>query len=89
MRYRVESGSGRRKNRQARIADAQNLTQLLIGPALQLATAGSPNQWNTLMDILGEMYEMPMERMKIAMQQQPQLMLPQGQPGNYPEGAPT
>jgi hypothetical protein len=65
LRYTVEAGSGRRKNKQARVADAAQITQTMLAPMLQMATQGLPGPYNALVDILAEMYEMPLSRLKL------------------------
>lgn len=64
LKYTVEAGSGRRKNRQARIADTHNLTQLMFQPFLGLAAQGQPDQYNAMIDMLSEVYEMDLSKLK-------------------------
>lgn len=61
----TEAGSGRRKNRQKMTQDLQAVGQIVL-PALQaFATAGMPDPFNNFMDIVAEVYEMPMGRLKL------------------------
>lgn len=82
LSYTVAAGSGRRKNRQARIADSQNLVQIMFQPFVQLATQGMPDQYNALIDMLAEIYEMPLQDMKIQRPPAPPAM--PGQPPQMP-----
>jgi hypothetical protein len=66
MRYTVEAGSGRRKNRQAMIADANNLSNTLL-PSLQAyaSATGDTAPFNAMLDILAETYEQPLNRLHL------------------------
>jgi hypothetical protein len=74
LRYTVEAGSGRRKNKQARVSDAMQITQSMLQPLLQIAMTpgGNPDPYNALVDMLAEMYEMPMSRLHLSPMALPQ-----------------
>ncbi len=58
LAYSIEAGSGRRKNKQKQMGDAQSLAQTIMQPALQLyMTLGNPTPWNWLMETIGDAWE--------------------------------
>lgn len=58
MSYSVEAGSGRRKNKQKQMTDAQSLAQVVMQPALQLYTGlGNPSPWNWVLEVIGDAWE--------------------------------
>lgn len=59
MAYSVEAGGGRRKNKQKQIADVQAITQGLQ-VAVQLANSGAVPQANTLLEFIGQAYDIPL-----------------------------
>lgn len=76
LRYTVEAGSGRRKNKQARVADAQQISQTFLAPLLNLAVTpgGNSDPYNALVDMLAEMYEMPLSRLRLPPPAMPPMM---------------
>jgi hypothetical protein len=77
LSYTVESGSGRRKNRQKLVADMTQLSQTLVQPYLQLAMSGNPGPINALLGLIGEAYEMPVAGLMFPAMQPP--MMQQGE----------
>lgn len=85
--YTVEAGSGRRKNKQKQIADANMLMQTLSQPLLGYAQGtGNSLPFNALVRVVGEAYEVRLDDMMIppAPPPQPQMAGPGG-----PEGQPA
>jgi hypothetical protein len=58
LSYSIEAGSGRRKNKQKQMADAQALAQTLMQTSLQLYTQlGNPVPWNWVMETIGDAWD--------------------------------
>ena len=74
MSYSVEAGSGRRKNKQKQMADAQNLAQVVMQPALQLyGETGNPEPWNWVMETIGDAWEVDSRKAMLQPFEPPQL----------------
>jgi len=65
MRYTVEAGSGRRKNKQKLMADAQEITKTLLPIVSQWAMQGILEPYNNLMALLAEALDMPYNKLAI------------------------
>lgn len=63
--YSIEAGSGRRKNIQKAVQDAQQLVQTLMPDYRAIAMAGAPRKFNELVQILGEAMEVDLTRLML------------------------
>lgn len=66
LSYTVEAGSGRRKNKQKQIQDAQMFIQNLAPITMQFLQSGNPMPYNWLMQKIGEAYDVDLSGMQVA-----------------------
>lgn len=71
--YTVAAGSARRKNKAKLLADMQQMIQVMMQPAGEMASAQNVEPWNALMHLIGEALEQPvlMQRFMLAPGQMP------------------
>lgn len=65
MAYTVEAGTGRKKNKQLQMQNAELAMQTLAQPLLQLAQAGNPQPFNALIQMMAEANDMNLDGMLI------------------------
>lgn len=65
MRYTCEAGAGSRNNRQEQIGEVQLLMQNFAAVYSQWASMGIPGPYNRLMEMLGEIGILPMQRLMV------------------------
>ena len=79
LRYTVEAGSGRRKNKAKQAADATQIVQTLLQPFLQFGmSTGSLGPYRGLMEYMGDAFDMPVDKLLLPDLAPP--AMPQNQP---------
>jgi hypothetical protein len=63
--YSCAVGTGRSKNRQKLVEDIKMLTQVVLPEFIGRANAGDVGPFNTYMEMLGDAYELPLEKLKL------------------------
>lgn len=85
LTYTVEAGTGRRKNKQKQVEDAQMLVQSLLPFAAQQAGMGNVTPYNELMGVIEDAYEVPARRLQLMQVAAPPQAPPEAGPESGPE----